>query len=432
MQQTWVWLTVMVLLLGVAAGLLAWLWRQRSDTGRPGAEFSHTRMVFMDTSAIWHDTMPSQIGAGGAGVDDDDLLYTDTPASRGPAQGVARASSTSTNPGFRPHEGHIEPHIETLPHVRPPLGDEALGGGQRGRAAAQARLTAETDTHIGPYTILRQLGQGAMGAVYLCCHPETGREVAVKTMALGDEFQGAELDEARSRFLREAEMAGHLQHPDIVSILDAGESGGVAYIVMEVVQGQDLSQFTAENRLLSPNFVVHTMARVAEALAYAHSRGITHRDIKPANIMVDPSTGLVKIMDFGVARMDNASRTRTGIVLGTPTFMSPEQLAGLPVDGRSDLYSLGVTLFQLLTGQLPYPNGSLAVLMRAIGQEPPPPLINLRPDLPPQLGDILALCLQKHPGTRYASGLQLAEDLRAVEARLPRATPGEAGDPASV
>ncbi len=405
MQQTWVWLAIMVLLLGVAAGLVAYLWRQWRRTRLPKMAYVPTRMVFADTSAEWLHTVPSQIG----GLPDDDLIYTDTPDAAPPRPAMP--------PRF---VGHIEPHVETLPHIRPPLGEVALAGGREGQAAMRAALTAATDTHIGPYTILRLLGQGAMGAVYLCSHPETGAEVAVKTMALAAEFHGAELEEARTRFLREADMAGHLHHPDIVSILDAGESGGVAYIVMEVVQGQDLTQFAAPGQLLPVAQVLHITARVAEALAYAHSRGVTHRDIKPANIMVNLATNSVKVMDFGVARLDNTSRTRTGIVLGTPTFMSPEQLAGLPVDGRSDLYSLGVTLFQLLTGELPYANASLALLMRAIGQEPPRPLLSLRPDLPPALADILALCLQKHPGTRYASGLPLAEDLRAVEARLPR------------
>ncbi len=407
MPQTWVWLLIMVLLLALAAALLSWLWRQH-QLRLPRVEFVQTRPNFADTDALSPRTVPSQIGPG-QGYDDE-LIYTDKPALHS-----GRASVS----GVRPFDGHIEPHVETLPHVRPPLGDSALGGGDEGRAAARAQLTAATDTHIGPYVILRPLGQGAMGAVYLCSHPDTGQEVAVKTMALGDEFHGAELAEARTRFLREADMAGHLQHPDIVSILDAGESGGVAYIVMDVVQGQDLSQFTLPGRLLPLPELLHIAARVADALAFAHSRGVTHRDIKPANIMVDLATQGVKVMDFGVARMDNASRTRTGVVLGTPTFMSPEQLAGLPVDGRSDIYSLGVTLFQLITGQLPYPNGSLAVLMRAIGQEAPPTLASLRPDLPAALGDILALCLQKHPGTRYTSGLQLADDLRAVARQLP-------------
>jgi serine/threonine protein kinase len=404
MPQTWVWLTIMVLLLALAAALLYWLWRQRQSP-LPRVGFVQTRQPFADTDAFSLRTVPSRIGPG-QGEDDEDLIYTDRPGARN------QSASPSVFKAFKAFDGHIEPHVETLPHVRPPLGDAALGQGK------PPAVTAATDTHIGPYVILRLLGQGAMGAVYLCSHPGTGQEVAVKTMALGDEFHGAELDEARTRFLREAEMAGHLQHPDIVSILDSGEAGGVAYIVMDVVQGQDLSQFTQPEHLLPVPMLLHIVARVADALAYAHSRGVTHRDIKPANIMLDLATQGVKVMDFGVARLDNASRTRTGVVLGTPTFMSPEQLAGLPVDGRSDIYSLGVTLFQLVTGQLPYPNGSLAMLMRAIGQDPAPPLAGIRPDLPPALGDILALCLQKHPGTRYTSGLQLAEDLRAVARQM--------------
>jgi len=264
----------------------------------------------------------------------------------------------------------------------------------------------------------RQIGKGAMGAVYLGHDPVNERKVALKTMALAQEFSGAELVEARTRFLREAEMAGRLQHPDIVSILDAGELGGLAYIAMELVEGKDLSQYTSPDQLLPLDQLLGILARVADALAYAHSRGVTHRDIKPANIMVDVATGVVKVMDFGVARVADAARTRTGVVLGTPTFMSPEQLSGQPIDGRSDLYSLGVAMFQLLTGQLPYRNDSMAALMRAIGREPVPNVCTIRPDLPPALGDIVALALEKHPNTRYASGQQLADDLRAVLAEV--------------
>lgn len=280
---------------------------------------------------------------------------------------------------------------------------------------------------LGRYVIDKPLGQGAMGAVYLGHDPASGRRVAVKTMALSREFSGDDLVDARNRFLREAEMAGRLQHPDIVGILDAGETDGLAYIAMELVEGVDLSQHAQPGRLLTVRQVLGIVARVAEALAYAHSRGVTHRDVKPANIMVDVAHGVVKVMDFGVARVADATRTRTGVVLGTPTFMSPEQLSGQPTDGRSDVYSLGVTLFQLLTGALPYRNDSMAALMRAIGREPPTPLASLRPELPPALGDIVALALQKHPATRYASAQQMADDLRAVLSSLPGDAPPERG-----
>lgn len=271
---------------------------------------------------------------------------------------------------------------------------------------------------MGKYLVESQIGKGAMGAVYLGYDPATDRKVALKTMALAQEFSGAELADARNRFLREAEMSGRLQHPDIVSILDAGEQDGVAYIAMELVEGIDMTHYAHPQRLLPLHQLLPIMARVADALAYAHTRGVTHRDIKPANIMVDLSRGLVKVMDFGVARVADATRTRTGVVLGTPTFMSPEQLSGQTIDGRSDLYSLGVTIFQLLTGQLPYRNDSMAALMRAIGRETAPNVCTLRGDLPAALGDIVALALEKHPQTRYATGQQMAEDLRAVAQSL--------------
>ncbi|MBP7133137.1 MAG: protein kinase [Aquabacterium sp.] len=278
---------------------------------------------------------------------------------------------------------------------------------------------------LGKYIVEKEIGRGAMGAVYLGYDPVTDRKVALKTMSLSHEFSGRDLDDARARFLREAEMSGRLQHPDLVSIIDAGEDDGLAYIAMELIDGIDLSQYTLPGRLLPVRDVVLTIARVAEALAYAHERGVTHRDIKPANIMVNPEHDRVKVMDFGVARVADAARTRTGVVLGTPTFMSPEQLSGQPIDGRSDLYSLGVALFQLLTGQLPYRNDSMATLMRAIARDKVPNVCELRPDLPSALGDVVALALEKHPHTRYANGRQMADDLRAVAQGLtPQFSPG--------
>lgn len=289
-------------------------------------------------------------------------------------------------------------------------------GSVEARPAAHGGLSM-----LGKYVLDKQLGQGAMGAVYLAHDPANGQHVAIKTMALSREFTGDDLADARNRFLREADMAGRLQHPDIVQILDSGETEGLAWIAMELVDGADLGQHTQPARLLPLPVVLRAIARVADALAYAHTRGVTHRDIKPENIMLDMPREGVKVMDFGVARLADASRTRTGVVLGTPTYMSPEQLSGQHVDGRTDLYSLGVTLFQLLTGRLPCEADSLGALMRAIARETPPNVCDLRPELPVALGDVVALALQKHPATRYSSGEQMAEDLRAVLKMLPDA-----------
>jgi len=271
---------------------------------------------------------------------------------------------------------------------------------------------------LGRYRLDRQLGRGSMGAVYLGHDPQIGRPVAIKTMALSREFEGHELAEARARFFREAEMAGRLHHPDIVAIFDAGEESGLAYIAMEYVKGHDLLRHTLPGKLLPVPVVLETLARVALALAYAHTQGVVHRDIKPANVMIDPDSGAIKVTDFGIASITNACRTRTGMVLGTPSFMSPEQMAGRRVDGRTDLYSLGVMLFQLLTGALPYASGSMAQLMHQIANDPAPDVRTLRPDLPEELANVIALALEKRPEVRYANGGQLATDLRAVAALM--------------
>lgn len=271
---------------------------------------------------------------------------------------------------------------------------------------------------LGRYRIESEIGRGSMGAVYLGHDPQIGRRVAIKTLALSREFHGDKLVEARMRFFREAETAGRLQHPDIVTIFDAGEAGELAWIAMEYIKGHDLQRYTVSRRLLPLAQLLPIVARVADALAHAHRQGIVHRDIKPANVMVDLDTGLVKVTDFGVARIADTSSTRTGLVLGTPSFMSPEQMAGRPTDGRSDLYSLGVMLFQLLSGELPHQGDSMAKLMYQIANEPAPDLRSLRPDLPPALADIVALALEKRVEVRYADGQQMAADLRAVHAAL--------------
>ena len=271
---------------------------------------------------------------------------------------------------------------------------------------------------LGRYRIEHELGRGAMGAVYLGLDPQIGRQVAIKTMALGREFAGTELAEARARFFREAEMAGRLQHPDIDTIFDAGEEDGLAYIAMEFVKGHDLLPHTAPAKLLALADALDIAARVAEALAYAHRQGVVHRDIKPANVMVDASFSTVKVTDFGIARVADAGRTRTGRVLGTPSFMSPEQMAGGRVDGRSDLYSLGVMLFQLVTGALPHASDSMARLMHQIANEPAPDVRSLRPGLPAALAQLVAAALEKRPEARPADGARMGAALRAIRAGL--------------
>ena len=267
-----------------------------------------------------------------------------------------------------------------------------------------------------------------MGAVYLATDLHTGQSVALKLLTLQREFSPEDLVEVRQRFLREARAASSLHHPDILEVLDSGETGSDAWIVMELVQGQDLSAHTRSGQLLPAVQVLKITARVARALAYAHRQGVVHRDIKPANVMIDPLTDSVKLSDFGIARIADGSRTRTGLVLGTPSFMSPEQMSGRRVDGRSDLYSLGVMLYQLLTGALPYQAESMARLMYQIANVPAPDIRLLRPELPEALANVVALALEKRPEMRYADGHQLGADLREMAALV--AASGAAAGPA--
>ena len=267
---------------------------------------------------------------------------------------------------------------------------------------------------LGRYRIEKELGKGAMGVVYLGKDPKIGRVVAIKTLALAQEFEGEELDDARERFFREAETAGRLQHQHIVTIFDAGEEHDLAYIAMEFLKGKDLVDMTKTGHLLPAATVLSIVARVAAALAYAHKQNVVHRDIKPANIMYDPESDSVKVTDFGIARITDSSKTRTGLVLGTPSFMSPEQIAGRKIDGRSDLYSLGVMLYQLLSGVLPFKGDSMAELMFKIANEAAPDIRLVHRGLPEDLAEVVAKSLSKLPADRYQDGDQFAAALRAT------------------
>lgn len=269
-------------------------------------------------------------------------------------------------------------------------------------------------TGVGPYAIESEIARGATSVVYLARDTRNGQRVALKTLALGRELEGDALAEARARFLREAEAARRLRHPGIVKVLDAGEAQGVAYLAMAPLPGHDLSRHVAAGGLLPATQVLRIAARLADALAYAHAQGVVHRDIKAANVLVDLAADRVALTDFGIARIGDASHTRTGMLLGTPQCMAPELLAGQRADSRSDLYALGVLLFQLLCGRLPFEAGALGALMRQVVNDPAPELHVLRPDLPAALDALVARLLAKDPALRPQDGAELALELRAI------------------
>jgi len=287
-----------------------------------------------------------------------------------------------------------------------------IGGGGAGPGATMILDGAEKPM-LGRYQVEKELGKGAMGMVYLGRDPKINRVVAIKTMALSQEFEEDELDEVKERFFREAESAGRLNHPNIVTIYDAGDEQDLAYIAMELLKGDDLTPYIKRDNLLPVPEVAHVIAQTADALGYAHAQNIVHRDIKPANIMYEPEGKITKVTDFGIARITDSSKTKTGVVLGTPSYMSPEQLSGKHVDGRSDLFSLGVTLYQLLTGELPFKADSLATLMFKITNDGPADIKLLRPELPDCMANVIKRSLAKSADDRYQAGNEMKADLDA-------------------
>ena len=290
-----------------------------------------------------------------------------------------------------------------------------LGGGS-GRTNASTLMLeggAVEKPMLGRYQVEKELGKGAMGVVYLGKDPKIGRVVAIKTMALSQEFEPDELEDVKQRFFREAETAGRLNHPNIVTIYDAGEEHDLAYIAMEFLKGKDLVAQTKPGALLPLPKALSVVARVAEALSYAHLQNVVHRDIKPANIMYDPLADSVKVTDFGIARITDSSKTKTGMVLGTPSYMSPEQLAGKKIDGQSDLFSLGVTLYQLSCGSLPFQGDSMTQLMFKIANEAPIDILGVNPALPECLVEIINKALAKNVVERYQTGDEFAHAIRA-------------------
>ncbi len=274
---------------------------------------------------------------------------------------------------------------------------------------------------LGRFRLLGELGRGAMGVVYRAEDTTLGRAVAIKTIALGG-TSPEERDLYEARFLQEGRAAGRISHPGIVTIYEMGREGDVAYIAMELLDGVDLRELISGARL-PPSQAVTIAALVADALAHAHEQHVVHRDIKPGNIMV-LGDGRVKLMDFGIARLQQPSvRTQTGVLLGSPQYMAPEQLVGRPFDHRADIFSLGLVLYEMLTGTRPFAGEDLSELAFKVANTAATPPSHVNRRLPPVLDFIVARTLKKKPEERYASAADLAADLRAA---LPEVEAAEA------
>ncbi len=279
---------------------------------------------------------------------------------------------------------------------------------------------SETFEQIGKYKILGKIGQGAMGEVWRALDPVLNRHVAIKTIAAA----GSGDETLRKRFLREAQSAAHLNHPNIITVYDYGEEYTRIYMAMELLEGRDLKDLIVHHTLTEIHDKLDVMEQICDGLAYAHAKDVVHRDLKPGNIHVQPG-GQVKIMDFGLARLGSSDMTREGIILGTPNYMSPEQVRGEKADARSDIFSLGAVFYELLTNHKPFDADSLHAVLFNVLQHDPEPMRTWAPDVPPILVDVVERALLKDPAERYQNGADLREELRAVRRKLAEGWVGE-------
>ena len=270
-------------------------------------------------------------------------------------------------------------------------------------------------TRLGRYKIRGELGRGAMGIVYEAEDPALDRIVALKTILLEDDAEGRK--EYHQRFFQEAKAAGKLTHPNIITVYDFGEEGDLAYTAMELLKGVELRARMLKGEISTVE-AVDIARQVADGLGYAHEHGVVHRDVKPSNIMILPR-GRVKIMDFGIARVRVSDhKTSTGVVLGTPRYMSPEQVAGLPVDHRSDIFSVGIVLYEMLTHSSLFGGKDTPQILHNVSSVEPVPPSRVNREVPPMLDFIIARALKKDPAGRYQDAYELAADLRTCLAEL--------------
>jgi serine/threonine-protein kinase len=311
-------------------------------------------------------------------------------------------------------EGGFRDLDERIPKLKEMIGPLALGS-YEGKKDDKIALSDDLETKptVGRYEVLQELGQGAMGVVYKARDPRINRLLAIKTIRFSDEFEAEKLKEVKDRFLREAEIAGRLSHPAIVAIYDMGEDYDLTYLAMELLEGEDLQEHCRQGSLLPLKRVLHVVAATATALDYAHSQGVIHRDVKPGNIML-LTNRTVKVTDFGIAKAMSDSKTKSGIILGTPNYMSPEQINGQEIDGRSDVFSLGVVFYELLTGALPFHGKTLTNLFYQITQEEPRPIREINPRIPKPVAQIVDKALSKAPDRRFQRAGDLARYVRAV------------------
>ena len=264
------------------------------------------------------------------------------------------------------------------------------------------------------YEIVRNIGKGTGSTIFLAKdHKKEKQSIALKILEINYDEKNALETELLARFMREADTAASLQHKNIIAVTDSGHANNVAYIAMEYIRGRSLQDYSQPKSLLPQALIVELIAQCADALHYAHSRGIIHRDVKPANILYDHKASLAKLGDFGIAHIANSTQTLAGSFLGTPFYMSPEQLGSLELDARSDIFSLGATLYRLLTGVPPFSGNSMAKLMQTIVNEPHQNILEIRPNLPNNLVNVVEIALAKDPTKRFSSALEFSEHLRA-------------------